>query len=193
MKKSTLKILMSLIISSCFFIQCKKEVTLDNDLGLPSATETGAQTFACELTNSDYQFDFSNPYPFIADNDLNDPNYPTSGNGAWLSNDTLTIAGAPQIGSYFKGIQFIIPGNLQQGSIYDLSTSAATASTANDSTCNGVSFTPTTWICDSGTIQLTKFDTVNKIVSGTFSCRFPYQQCDFILYAADGRFDYKYK
>ena len=40
-----------------------------------------------------------------------------------------------------------------------------------------------------GTIQLTKFDTVNKIVSGIFdSLAFPIPGCD-TLYVTSGRFD----
>lgn len=176
------------VICSLLFVQCKKEIAPDNSDGLPSATQTGANTFGCILSTES-----GGSYSFVADNDLTDPNYATSGNGAQFKNDTLTIGGAPQIGSYFKGIQFIVTGTPQQGTIYSIDSVSTIAIAATDSTCAGVSFYPTTSIASSGIIQLTKFDAVNKIVSGTFACTFPFpDNCD-TLYVTEGRFDYKYQ
>jgi hypothetical protein len=196
MKISCKTIISSITIAfSLCFVQCKKETAADNSLGLPNATQTGANIFAAELTgigiedSSTYTTNIS----FVADNDLNNPFYSSSGNGAWLNNDTLLIAGAPPIGSYFKGIQFTIIGNLKQGNVYNIDSVTTIAVTSTDSICNGVSMEPTVSISDSGTIQLTRFDTVNKIVSGTFTCNFPFPQCgDSTVYATQGRFDYKY-
>jgi hypothetical protein len=194
------RITAAVIICSLCFIQCTKETTPDNSSGLPNATETGADIFASELMGVGVHVDifndttvFTSYQEFIADNDLNNPNYPTSGNGAWLKNDTLTIAGDPQIGSFFQGIQFTITGNLQQGTIYNVDSTGIVAFASTDSTCQGIyPLSPTGSVADSGTIQLTKFDTLNKIVSGVFTCKFPFPQCDSTLYALQGRFDYKY-
>ena len=180
-----------LIICTFFFVECKKEASPDNSYGMPNATETGANIFAAELVGIG-AFDAPTYTTFIADNDVNNPFYYSSGNGAWLNVDTLTIAGAPQAGSYFKGIQFTIIGNLQQGATYSIDGVTTIAVTSTDSTCNGVSLFTVTAICDSGTVQLTKLDTVNKIVSGIFACSFPFSNCDSTIYANEGRFDYKY-
>jgi hypothetical protein len=175
------------LISILFLTQCKKETAPDNTYGLPNATESGANIFACVLNG------YGTYTNFIVATDFNDPNYATSGNGAWVKTDTLIIAGAPQIGSYFQGIQFTIIGDLQQGAQYSIDSISTIATIATDSTCNGVSLYPIVSIASSGTIQLTKFDTVTKIVSGTFNCTFPpFTSCDSTVYATYGRFDYKY-
>lgn len=192
MKISSLIIAGVAVICSIGLIRCTKEtISPDNSYGLPNATQTGANTFASVLTGIG-SYDNITTVFFIADNDINDPFYSSSGNGAWLNGDTLTIGGAPQTGSYFQGITFTITGNLQQGAIYNVDSAGVSAVSGSDSTCQGVSFYPISSISDSGTIQLTKFDTVNKIVSGTFTCNFPFTSCDSTVYATQGRFDYKY-
>jgi len=193
MKISSLVIAGVAVICSIGLIRCTKEATVtpDNSYGLPNATQTGANTFASVLTGIGSYNNITTVF-FIADNDINDPFYSSSGNGVWLSGDTLTIGGAPQKGSYFGGITFTIIGNLQQGAIYNVDSTGVSAVSGSDSTCAGVSFNFTGSVADSGTVQLTKFDTVNKIVSGIFTCNFPYQGCDSTVYATQGRFDYKY-
>ena len=181
------------VIAICLFclVECKKQASPDNSYGLPNATETGANTFGAVLTGIGF-YDVSTQYYFVADNDLNDPFYSASGNGAQLNGNALTIAGAPQTGSYFKGITFTITGNLQQGTIYNVDSAGVVAFTGTDSTCMGISLSAVGSIADSGTVQLTKFDTTNKIVSGIFTCNFPYPGCDSTMYVTEGRFDYKY-
>ena len=192
MKIPSMAIAGTTLISALFFIQCNKQtVSPDNSYGLPNATQTGATTFGSVLTGIG---SYNNPVTifFIADNDLNDPFYSSSANGVWLNGDTLTIGGTPQKGSYFQGIKFTIIGNLQQGAIYNVDSAGVNALSGSDSTCMGVSGNVTSSISDSGTVQLTKFDTVNKIISGIFTCNFPYPGCDSTVYATQGRFDYKY-
>ena len=173
------------IICSFYFVGCNKETT--GSYGLPNATQSGAEIFGCLINGT----------PFIADNDLNDPNYSTSGNGAWLTGDTLKISGAPQVGSYFQGIQLYLIGNLQQDEIYSIDSVNTLAIASTDSSCQGISIYPIGSGASSGTIELTKFDTVNKIVSGNFNLTFPpYSSNCFIeddtLTVTQGRFDYKY-
>ena len=182
------------IVLSCvlFFTRCTKEPTpIDNGFGLPNATETGANTFGCLITGIG-PVDTPIVSTFISDNNPNDPLAASSGNGAWVNGDTLTIAGFSQKGSYFKSIQFTIIGDLQPNAIYTIDSVTTIGTAVTYSTCTGVSLYTTTSIADSGTIQLTSFDTVNKIVSGTFTCNFTFPSCDSTIYATLGRFDYKY-
>jgi hypothetical protein len=179
-------------ISVCILAQCTKAPMIpDNSFGLPNATTSGANTFACILTGTGIPNVPLNG-TFINDDNPNDPLSSVSGNGAWLNADSLTIVGVTQHGSYVKSMQFTIIGTPQQGSVYRIDSVTTSGSLSTYATCSGVSLYPTIVIADSGTIQLTKFDAVNKIVSGVFTCNFSYPQCDSTISATLGRFDYKY-
>lgn len=62
---------------------------------------------------------------------------------------------------------------------------------SSDSSCNGISSQVVNSYSKTGAIQLTKFDTTDKIVSGTFNFDFPISDCD-TLHVREGRFDYHY-
>ena len=184
--------LSTVLLCICLLYSCTKEpIAIDNGLGLPNATESGANTFGCAITGIGPT---NSPAQSICINDdnPNDPEAASSGNGTWYNNDTLTIAGIAQAGSYFKSIQFIIVGTPKAGNTYTIDSVNTIGIASTFATCSGVFLSLTTSISDSGTIQLTNFDTVNKIVSGTFTCNFTFPQCDSTIYATQGRFDYKY-
>jgi hypothetical protein len=180
MKRGLKILLISIVFCGLFcFAQCKKDRNKpkpDNPYGLPNATQTGAGVFACLI----------NGEKFIAGDK------PVYGNGAQLREDTLAIAGEPTLGAYFKGIQFTIQTNIQQGKIYYIDSVMTIAVYGTDSTCEGISSNVTISYSKTGTIQLAKFDTINKIVSGTFDgLAFPIPGCD-TLHVTNGRFDYHY-
>jgi len=175
MKKKSLFLLLpiSLLLGG---IKCKKnnDGPPDNPYGLPNATQIGANTFACLI----------NGQKFIAFND-----------GVWtgvkLRNDTLGITGRPKLQNYFEYVTFVIDLKSRQGMSFQLNTSMAYGIYATDSICSGISFKQTTSHANIGTIQLTKLDSTNKIVSGTFAALFPIPNCD-TLRLTEGRFDFHY-
>ena len=170
---------LAILLFICFcFAECHKDKSPepDNPYGLPNATQTGAGVFACLI----------NGQKFIAGSE------PSYANGAQLRGDTLAIAGEPNNARYFEGIQFAIQGNLQQGQKYNIDSISTIAVIGTDSTCLGISSNVVTSYSKSGMIQITKFDTISKIVSGVFNnCVFPISNCD-TLYVTNGRFDYHY-
>lgn len=147
----------------------------DNAYGLPNATQTGANTFACLI----------NGQKFIA---YYDPSY---GTGTKIKGDTLGIGGQRKTGGYYEYMGFQIVGNLIKNSNHNIDRVGTYGILRTDSTCLGVSFNETDSYALSGTIQLTKFDTIGKIVSGNFNLVFPIPNCD-TLHITDGRFDYHY-
>jgi hypothetical protein len=178
MKKiQTIPLSALLLIWFCF-AQCHKDKNPphDNPYGLPNATQTGAGVFACLI----------NGQKFIAGRE------PSYSNGAQLRGDTLAVAGEPKNGKYFEIISLTIQGNLHQDKIYNIDSINAIVAIATDSTCRGITSNVVTSYSKSGTIHLTRFDTVNKIVSGIFTnCIFHIPNCD-TLRVTNGRFDYHY-
>ncbi|MBS1736113.1 MAG: hypothetical protein JSS98_05835 [Bacteroidetes bacterium] len=162
----------------CFcFAQCHKDKTPapDNPYGLPNATQTGANTFACLI----------NGKKFIAYYN------PSNGTGAKVINDTLGVTGQLKAINYFEFIGFSIKGKLSQDLVYTIDSKSMYAILGTDSTCSGISFNTTTSYATRGNIQLKRFDPISRIVSGTFNFVFPIPNCD-TLYITDGRFDYQY-
>ena len=154
---------------------CKKNtvtVAPDNPYGLPNATQTGANMFACRV----------NGHNVVAKYDFYDI-------GGWMSSgrDTLnvfaTISGRITLGSINKNRIINIP--------YKLGDSTQTLFYyGTDTTCSGL----INYINISkavGTITYTKIDTINLIVSGIFNCNIPIPNCDS-LNLTDGRIDIKY-
>ena len=180
MKRGLKILLISIVFCGLFcFAQCKKDRNKpkpDNPYGLPNATQTGAGVFACLINGDKF---IGGDKPFYA-------------NRAQLREDTLGVSGEPYTGRYFQFIQLAIYGNLQEGKLYEVDSINIISVLGTDSTCHGISSDVVTAYSQTGTIQLTKFDTVNKIVSGIFdSLSFPIPGCD-TLHATNGRFDYHY-
>ncbi len=168
----------SIFILTCScFAQCKKNNNAsisDNPYGLPNATQTGAGAFACRINGEN----------FIARNDIDHIN-------GVLRNDTIGIGGSFLVGNFFDIISIGIYGNLKAGSVYGFSDTIHTSCLfGTDSTCQAI-VSVTTIYPRIGSIILTKLDTINKIISGTFNIKIPIPQCD-TLNVTDGRFDYQY-
>lgn len=146
----------------------------DNPYGLPNATQTGAGIFACLV----------NGRQFIA-------HYDATLSGAKYSQDTIGVTGSPKIADFSEVIGFQVVGSPIQTGTYPINGMATYAEFLTDSTCLGISFNETAANATSGSVQLTKIDTVNKIISGTFQFVFPIPSCD-TLKVTEGRFDYRY-
>jgi hypothetical protein len=163
------------VISLLCFVECtkNKNTPSDNPYGLPNATQIGANVFACLV----------NGRKFIAGSE------PFYMNGSQFTNDTLYINGGIQEPLRFEGISFFIKHPTEIG-IYKIDSASIGAVYTTDSTCLGVSSHATTSFSRDGYIDLAKFDTLNKIVSGTFSCDFSIPNCD-TLHITEGRFDFR--
>src|SRR5579862_1006971 len=84
--------------------QCGKSIVADNPYGLPNATQTGANTFACLI----------NAKKFIAYYD------PSNGTGAKVKNDTLGITGSPKVQNHYEFLGFQIIGSLANSTNYSI-------------------------------------------------------------------------
>ncbi len=178
--KQTLTI--SLILVTAFAISgssCKKNADPlpDNPYGLPNATQTGANIFACRINGQNQ----------IAKNSIYTIN-------AWMSanNDTLNVGG--QFGkSYYQFLNFgSILKDRRANLDYSLEKSSETTFFYNaDSTCLNFPSPVINIYKAIGSFRYSKIDATNKIVSGTFNCVFVVPGCDSIK-VTDGRFDIKY-
>ena len=166
-----------LLITMFSFNQCKKNhgIQSDNPYGLPNATQTGANMFACRVNGVNW----------------------ISGNGITLmgggvSNDTLSAHGETGDGNYFDMIEFTIQGGAVQGGQYNFNiTGGKKINFETLKTCNGYLGSILHQVSTSGTGLITKIDKTNKIISGTFNCKIPIATCD-TLNITDGRFDINY-
>lgn len=160
--------------------QCKKGtdnyMNDDNPYGLPNATQTGRDIFACRVNGQNW----------IAKTDIYNL-------GAYVSigNDTLSF-GAGGGGIPFSRLSFFIR-NPQQAITYrlnDLQTKYGWVFiTPASNPCVGATYN--SYSID-GSLTITKFEVATKIVSGTFNCIIPLpNNCD-TLKITDGRFDIKY-
>jgi hypothetical protein len=157
--------------------QCKKgstDVQPDNPYGLPNATQTGANIFACRINGVNW----------------------ISGTGITIlnggaSNDTLSLTGADGGANYFERLTIQVFGGAIQGSQKQITTTSSTKLFLNTNrTCQGIGSVSTNYAVE-GNITLTKIDKTNKIISGTFNCKIPMPNCD-TLKITDGRYDIGY-
>ena len=176
MKKTLLLPLLACIF---IFAQCKKDKNSpepDNPYGLPNATQTGANVFACRVNGVNW----------------------VSGKGIYkmggeVSNDTLSCWGIRKDTDHLNDLVIQLRGGAAQGGQYSLS---ATGSNyiryVLGKTCNGyLGSNFLTLFSTSGSVTISKIDRINKIISGTFNCKVPVPTCD-TLYVTDGRFDIRY-
>jgi hypothetical protein len=156
--------------------QCKRSIypPPDNPYGLPNATQEGKNTLGCLLNAQKYIAYVGSPVT-----------------GAKYVKDTIGVEGSRKITDYYVYIGFQITGNPIQIGTQNINGMGTYGIFGTDSTCQGISFLQTTTYAISGAPQLTKLDTVNHIVSGTFNCIFPIPICDTI-YITYGRFDFNY-
>jgi hypothetical protein len=174
MKKATAQafLLMILLTSSCI---CKSVTPpTDNAFGLPNATQTGANIFACTLNGG----------KFIGHDDM------YSGMGATITKDTLVVDGRTKT-AHLQWLAFFLKGNLVEGSTYSMGSSDLTFTYFTDSACASV-FSFVELKASSGTVKITKLDKTEKIVSGLFNCVVPTpNNCDTLRFY-EGRFDFRY-
>ena len=168
-----------ILLSGLLFTNCKKErnkTEPDNPYGLPNATQTGANIFACRVNGVNW----------------------ISGKGIYnlgggVSNDTLNCWGSLKDVDYLDILEIIIPGGAAQGRQYNLGLGGnGTIKNDLNKTCNGSLGSNIQHLQSvSGEILIEKIDKINKIISGTFHCKIPVPTCDTIN-ITDGRFDIRY-
>jgi hypothetical protein len=173
MKKYLPYYILTLFILS--FSDCKKDtVKYDNPYGLPNATQTGAGIFAWRLNGEN----------MVAKNDI----YRQIGK---YSSDSTTL-GAVFGNNYYLIFGIHVIGNAQLNSSYSINdNNNLRFYYGSDSTCFGISSKSIQVDTAFGSITFTRVDSVNKIISGTFSFRVPIPNCDTLNFT-DGRFDMHY-
>jgi hypothetical protein len=181
MKKIKYKHFIAVAFLAALTGQCKKDSAPapDNPYGLPNATQTGANVFACRINEEN----------FISNNYSGTKKHVT----AQLINDTLYIAGSPLNSNSNWTLLFVINKNIQEKKTYSVNTINATSTVITDSTaCLGITFNIQQYSSFKGEIMIANFNSSEKIISGTFDCIVPIKNCD-TLKITDGRFDIKYQ
>ena len=186
-----MKLLNSLIIlplASMLALSCTRNHNQNNNNGLPPATQTGAGVIACLLNGKPWTIHF----------------YSTDANSFFGSfgGDTLKIGGSPApVYTPYNSIQTISIGvwsGIKQGQVYNLADSTRSyCKYITDSVCDNAAGGSGGYgnlysaYAVSGSIYISKLDTVAQIASGLFSCTFLMQGCDSTR-VTDGRFDIHY-
>jgi hypothetical protein len=163
------------LISILSFFDCKKDnVKYDNPYGLPNATQTGAGIFAWRLNGEN----------MIAKNGV----YSQGGKYSYDS----TILGASFGNSYYLVFGIHVLGHAKLNSAYAINDkNNLRFYYSSDSTCFGISSKTIEVDTAFGSVTFTRLDSVNKIISGTFSFKVPIPNCDTLNFT-DGRFDMHY-
>lgn len=171
-----LAFIISQTLLGCSGCKNSQSPAADNPYGLPNATQTGANIFACRINGQNWISSTS----ILA-------------MGAGIFNDSLRITG--EDGKlFFQRLTINLCQKQQQGSVSNLvDTTKGFIDYLSDSSC--LSSGSRTAIIEtksiSGTVNLIKLDTHNKIVSGTFDCIISIPHCD-TLKITNGRFDIQY-
>lgn len=179
MKQSSILLLLCIaVITTASECKKPKQPAPDNPYGLPNATQTGANIFACRINGQNW----------IAKNSR-------SNISGYTSNDTLVVSGAnPETTSYMEIFFIRIYQLVDRQHKYRLSDTLKLYSEfVTNKNCflnsgglgvgKGKSF--------DGELNVTKIDRINKILSGTFWFNIKTDYCD-TLKITDGRFDIKY-
>lgn len=193
------KILLAISIFTCFcFGQCRKDKlpNPDNPYGLPNATQTGTNIFACRANDSNWIAKFSS-YTVKT-------SFLTSNN-----RDTFSLSASAALNPSLDLITFAIFDKVEAGKIYNiadtnivrLNTLKLFASCGQTTGYGGSQWNKAI----SGTIKITKLSGIyfvpscctygtyepNSIIAGTFDFIVPVANCDTIR-VTDGRFDINY-
>jgi hypothetical protein len=179
-KINLLLLLCSIVLCSS---QCKKTNTTEPADQLPPATQIGANTFGCLVNGKVYI-----PKGYSGNGSSNPVKiYEFGFNGR----PYLDFKGYQIVNSEYKGFAFIGFSNLDHLGNYtnpaDFNFSFGWTDVIG--TCGTVAFDTTIKKWGSGII--TRLDVPNRIVSGTFNCKFKTLQCDTV-FITDGRFDIKF-
>ena len=170
-----MKLLLIPLLLFTLSISCKK-TTAEIDK-LPPITQTGANTFGCLING-------------IA--------YIPSGNDGNFSNFRLDIDPSLDSGGVLIRVYCLKNGAKEKITIgstgikkigeYTISNMSFTKMDIEFDFCSTTSITDFFSI---GVLQFTKYDLINNIYSGTFSCKIKSSQCIDTVYITDGRFDKK--
>jgi hypothetical protein len=179
MKNVRLRIF-TLLLLSCIACKKHKQPGPDNSYGLPNATQTGANIFAC----------LKNGEPWISKTTSYDM-------GANISDTSFGVGGRRSPSSISSEMFSIgvTDDKIAQGSVYRLSDTARHF--ARYDGINVSCFTPTGGYGSvsvkayDGELKLTKVDTIKKILSGTFWFNVKTDYCD-TMKITEGRFDIRY-
>ncbi len=158
------------------FAACKKQkpqLQADNPYGLPNATQSGVNIFACRINGENW---ISKESSF----DL----------GGSVINDTLAAKGTYH-GIGVETIYVLLKGNLQEGKLYNISNNNSIIYTTTK-LCNSNIIDFYNYLSNNGQIKLTKLDRTNKIIAGSFFFNVIRQNCNDTLKITDGRFDIHY-
>lgn len=175
--KSTFVILTLFILASC------RKPNNSSDDGLPPPTQDGLNVIACKVDGNPWIISPSMGSYTLAFNVI-------------VRNDSICFGGLPSPPRFSQLIQafyFFFYQKADTGKIYNLNdTTNAYVRLTTDSTCAGYTGRiGADLISANGSIRFTKYDTVNKIISGTFNCSFASPGCDSVR-VTDGRFDLRY-
>jgi len=180
----------------CFSCKKGKESFIDNPYGLPNATQTGSNIFACRVNDSNW-------ITKVSSSTLHSSFRTNNGR------DTLGLSGSGSSNRLLETIAFSIFDRIQTGKSYRVNDSTkGLVNTfrlfANCGQTSGYGGAQWNKAAD-GTITITKFTgtyTVpscctygtferNSIISGTFNFIIPIPNCDTIK-VTEGRFDINY-
>ncbi len=181
--KRSLHLVLLLLLVIGVVTQCEKRTPAkDNSYGLPNATQEGKQMFAC-LVNGD---------PWISKRYTGTP-------GGGYINDTLWVSGErfnEPANKWDGGFTIaLVNAHAKEGQHYRLNNNLKCWAEygAVNSPCFDYtgSFGNNHTYATDGEIILTRFDTIHRVISGTFWFDAPTQYCDTI-HVTNGRFDITY-
>lgn len=150
----------------CLVLSCKK--SHNSSVGFPQATQSGKNTFGCYIDG----------VPFLPYSTLYGLVVPIS---AVYYYDSSGFLHSPAGFFSVQGIDVLAPQNLdgsvfiQKVGLFDTGKYSISAlpGCANPYQCNGGGYqndpSDDFYFIDSGVLHITRFDTLNKIISGTFS------------------------
>jgi hypothetical protein len=179
-----IKLLLFIIACTNIFAACKKDKnTTEPTDQLPPATQTGANTFGCLVNGKVFT-----PSGFNGNGNANPKKtYDIGINGLpYLSIDSYIY-----VDNISKGNIFISFASLNSigGYPYPNKFDFLIGWSSILGNCTTVAFDTT--IKKSGVGIITRLDIPNRIISGTFDCKFKTLQCDTV-FITDGRFDIKF-
>ncbi|MCL2027827.1 MAG: hypothetical protein FWG79_04990 [Bacteroidales bacterium] len=177
--KNQKTLLLGIVASLCLAVECQKEEFFET---LPPETQTGANTFGCYVNGELFVMN-PNAIMFAASRTLY--NRETEILDIFINTGLLTGDGQ---------MRLLIDGSLEGRSIF---LTAYFSPSGTHLSCPGFAYEK----C--GSVNITRFDTINRIVSGTFNfigrCArgFNTNQIEYvgdsIVHITEGRFDIKFE
>lgn len=176
MKKITFLNILSLLCAVLFMdMKCKKEPQVDPD-GLPTATKTGAMIFACKINGENW---------------ISKKSVHSLGGG--INNDIVAIHGVndSREAGDFETLDIQID-KVSTEMLYKLDNPDGRFATyTTNRKCFDVVSSSGRAKSSTGEVNLTRIDRSNRIISGTFWCDIPTEECGTIE-ITKGRFDIRF-